>query len=231
MLLRRAGGGAPACGNATGSDWFDSYDDYVFVECLVLCCIVVWAIIFEECHHFVVHFLHAHLHYDVRHVYKDDLDLRQSTVDYEAARESQQKAHSDEMERTPTFIDMIDNEITGAARMTEGGSDFQEGAGIATGAEKKASHEQDATHLVFGATSHFDHLIERANAEFMVLGFLAFLIWSIQQAGGFETLESWFGGPSATELFHLFETVHMYLFLAMCLNFVMAAMLIHRCAK
>jgi len=69
----------------------------------------------------------------------------------------------------------------------------------------------------------------------MVLGFLAFLVWAIEQGKGFDTVHGWIDAgshsPSPLEIYHLFEAVHMYLFLAMCLNFVMAAILIHRCAK
>ena len=61
----------------------------------------------------------------------------------------------------------------------------------------------------------------------MVLGFLAFVVWSVLQADGFEKMHhDWGWGPDGHGLLHLFENVHMYLFLGMALNFLLAARLI-----
>merc|ERR1711907_139550 len=80
-----------------------------------------------------------------------------------------------------------------------------------------------------GAHDHFVRLFNRASDELMVLGFLAFCIWCINQAEGFKHLsESLDGRPDESSLLHLAENVLMFLFLAMLLNFAVAAYMIHR---
>jgi len=81
---------------------------------------------------------------------------------------------------------------------------------------------------VVGFAQHAESLLHRVSGEFMILGFLAFCVWSFNQARGFNMLSDVFG-PSALDILHLFEAVHMMLFIAMCLNVVMALVLIHRC--
>lgn len=49
----------------------------------------------------------------------------------------------------------------------------------------------------------------------MVLGFLAFCVWSTNQAKGFHAIHSVVGGPGGYDLLHMFEGVHMFLFLGM----------------
>jgi len=63
----------------------------------------------------------------------------------------------------------------------------------------------------------------------MVLGFLAFLVWCIQQGEGFTKMhDKWGWGPDGLSLLHLFEAVHMFLFLGMVLNFILASVLISK---
>ena len=48
-------------------------EDYVFVECIVLMCLVVMAIVFEHLHHKAHHFLHG-LRYGIRTIYSNTID-------------------------------------------------------------------------------------------------------------------------------------------------------------
>ena len=64
-------------------------------------------------------------------------------------------------------------------------------------------------------------LFERCNAEFMVLGFMAFVVWVLNQCGLFDFLTTHFA-HSAGWLLHITEDVHMRLFIAMV--FYMALM-------
>jgi hypothetical protein len=64
-------------------------------------------------------------------------------------------------------------------------------------------------------------LFERCNAEFMVLGFMAFVVWVLNQCGLFDFLTARFR-HSAGWLLHITEDVHMRLFIAMV--FYMALM-------
>lgn len=71
-----------------------------------------------------------------------------------------------------------------------------------------AHHRKDGkTDKVLGADAHFHALIHRVNAELMVLGFLAFCVWSFNQAGGFEKLQENVItiAPDGASLLHLFE--------------------------
>ena len=67
-------------------------------------------------------------------------------------------------------------------------------------------------------------LFNRLSGEFMVLGFIAFLVWSSSRSGFLELCMSNVSpddlGPyDATSLLHIMEDVHMALFFAMCLYF------------
>ena len=73
------------------------------------------------------------------------------------------------------------------------------------------SHGVDSGH-VMGAQAHFEGLLNRVNGEFMVLGFLAFCVWSFNQAKGFDDLakDVITTAPDGNTLLHLWEAVHMY---------------------
>merc|ERR1711865_1003409 len=81
-----------------------------------------------------------------------------------------------------------------------------------------------------GANYHYTHLFNRMNEEFMVLGFLAFCVWSCNQGELFKTIGEWHPHgywPDETSLLHLCEDVHMFLFTAMLTNFGVCALAIH----
>jgi len=81
-----------------------------------------------------------------------------------------------------------------------------------------------------GANYHYTHLFNRMNEEFMVLGFLAFCVWSCNQAELFKTIGEWQPHgywPDESSLLHLCEDVHMFLFTAMLTNFGVCALAIH----
>jgi len=60
--------------------------------------------------------------------------------------------------------------------------------------------------VIRGAHEHFHALLERINGEFMVLGFLAFCVWSASQADAFTSFYDLVGtGPHGLDLLHIFE--------------------------
>ena len=89
-------------------------------------------------------------------------------------------------------------------------------------------HGESIRTVVKGGNELLIDLFERVAGEFMVLGFLAFCVWSCNQNKGFADLHNTFGGPPEYDMLHLFEGVHMYLFIAMVLNFCLNAYLIYR---
>ena len=84
-----------------------------------------------------------------------------------------------------------------------------------------------------GGQAHCEALFHRVNGEFMVLGFLAFLVWSINQGDGFGKLKANVitMAPDGVTLLHLCEAVHMYLFLAMILNFTACGFIVFRICR
>jgi hypothetical protein len=93
------------------------------------------------------------------------------------------------------------------------------------------SHADDIDVTVKGGNAHLMALLDRVSGEFMVLGFLAFCVWSCNQNKGFDKIADVTGGPDGYTLLHLFEAVHMYLFVGMVLNFVTAAILVLKIVK
>jgi len=104
-------------------------------------------------------------------------------------------------------------------------------------AEEPQSHHSDTTHgdgkgRLMGANKHFENLLQRVSGEFMVLGFLAFCIWTCNQADVFKKLGKAFDdSPSKYDILHLCEDVHMHLFLAMIFNFILELVLVRQCAN
>jgi len=78
-------------------------------------------------------------------------------------------------------------------------------------------------------------LSNRAGGEFMVLGFLAFVVYLFHKAGGFDELpkghkdDEFLIPDSETAWLHMVEDVHMKLFCAMVLYFVSSSTTIHGC--
>ena len=67
-------------------------------------------------------------------------------------------------------------------------------------------HDDDEVSAdVLGAAKLYSNLLDRISGEFMVLGFLAFCVWSCNQAERFNTIHYYFGGPDAVQLLHLVE--------------------------
>merc|ERR1719387_155906 len=67
--------------------------------------------------------------------------------------------------------------------------------------------------------------------ELMVLGFLAFLVWTFNQAGGFDrvaeaTASSARLPTSGPDYLHMMEAVHMHLFLGMVAYFGVLAVVV-----
>jgi len=102
------------------------------------------------------------------------------------------------------------------------------GVDLGHGVHSKPSYEKAE---ITGANSHFEALLTRISGEFMVLGFLAFCVWVMNQSKGFYKLaEAVDHKPDYYSLLHLCEDVHMFLFLSMVANFCLAIYLIHTCA-
>jgi len=81
----------------------------------------------------------------------------------------------------------------------------------------------------------YKELISRMGGEFMTLGLLAFLIFVLNQTGGFNSIAKSIEGKSADgfahpeiaiDLFHLAEVVHIQLFLTMFLYFILILCLV-----
>jgi hypothetical protein len=59
-------------------------------------------------------------------------------------------------------------------------------------------------------------LLERGSGELMVLGFIAFVVWSCNKGEVYDkVIESGYGPQSGSDLLHVVEDVHMHLFMAM----------------
>eukprot|EP00927_Polykrikos_kofoidii_P018380 TRINITY_DN18516_c0_g1_i1.p1 TRINITY_DN18516_c0_g1~~TRINITY_DN18516_c0_g1_i1.p1 ORF type:complete len:631 (+),score=75.47 TRINITY_DN18516_c0_g1_i1:74-1894(+) len=101
----------------------------------------------------------------------------------------------------------------------------------------RASVSQTAhEHHVHSVVPVFKRLFNRASGEFMVLGFLAFVVWLCNQAGAFAAIAKAIeNDPSikmpgtVTDLLHTVENVHMQLFMAM-LMFYMIVYFALRCS-
>jgi len=167
-------------GGSTGGYWFTLYEHKIFVECAILICMMLVAILFERLHHAI----HAHIsgfHSGVHVAYCDALD--HEIYD----REEEEEAHS--------------------------------------------HHGGKASAHVKGGSHHRLDLLTRVNGEFMVLGFLAFVVWTLNQLTFFEWIAGFMNANTSmsfnrdvtgSDLLHISEEVHIHLFLAMVLNFCCA---------
>jgi hypothetical protein len=83
----------------------------------------------------------------------------------------------------------------------------------------------DAVTMHMHASKLYKELFSRAKGELMVLGFLAFLVWAVTQGEFWQELvppkQSFSHFPRDWHTLHaLVDNVHMHLFIAMCLHFI-----------
>jgi hypothetical protein len=144
-------GGSP-CGNGTYVPWYKNVDEYAFVECMLICCMVTLALLFETLHHKVLHTLEHHIEKSAR---RGSADLSKTD--------------------------------------------------IITGGHKHGLYMM--------------RLMERLSGELMVLGFLAFTVWSCNKGELYDkVVTEGYGPPTGPDLLHVIEDVHMHLFMAMVRN-------------
>jgi hypothetical protein len=64
-------------------------------------------------------------------------------------------------------------------------------------------------------------LLNRLTSELMILGFIAFTVWSCNKVGVYEmVVVKDYGPKTGPDLLHVIEDVHMHLFIAMCMYFI-----------
>jgi len=106
---------------------------------------------------------------------------------------------------------------------------------LAAEGPKMSSHNMDA----HGNVRHkkmFKELTDRTGAEFMTLGFLAFVVFIFNQVGGFEKIAYTFSNQESVtnyhlprtggEWLHMVEVVHMKLFMGMVLYFFLVSQIV-----
>jgi hypothetical protein len=89
-------------------------------------------------------------------------------------------------------------------------------------------------------TPLFKHWVDRMSKEFMVLGFLAFVVFVFREAGFFEWLVNVFPASNYSHIhlpktpedwLHMVENVHMKLFLGMIVYFLLILKVVEGCSK
>ena len=92
------------------------------------------------------------------------------------------------------------------------------------------SHDEDGYVTPMGGGAHYVNLFARFSAEAMILGFMAFTVWTCSQCKVWDKITKSVNHhhltPSA--LLHMVEAVHMQIFMAMVLQFIAMAWVIHR---
>jgi hypothetical protein len=141
--------------------WYTNVDEYAFVECMLICCMVALALFFETIHHYAHHSLEHHVEKGAR---KGSVNLSKTDI-------------------------------------------------ITTG------HKHGLYML---------RLLDRLSDELMVLGFLAFTVWSCNKAKVYDMVVADDYGPNnAADLLHVIEDVHMHLFMAMLSYFYVMKNVVH----
>lgn len=217
---RRLGGGAP---------WWCTRDEYLFVECFMVSGLIILAISFELMEHKIEHL--------VEHDFGPLKYLRQVVNGTLQFKRTNFKVTPNGIEEY--FHKPLKAITTIASRQKE--KEQSEKSEKSHGSSRKLKSRSQTVSL--GHSSHEGHghevgdidlnskqprltnkLLSRAAGELTILGFIAFVIWSVRTAGWFdllaeslETLEdlSFRIPKTGGDIVHMLEDVHIHLFIGM----------------
>jgi len=194
-------------------NWWAHENDYVFVECCVLCSLIILALVFD--------FLFEHLEHNLHTMHVAD----------EIGRSSK-NATDDEDDAPPVEAELVKEEKTNCCFIPANhvsDENWDDGTGPAhAGISDKYGKFRWARHHT---TVYWKKLLDRFTMELRVLGFIAFSVWSGTQADLWHefvpTDIDYANRPrNYLEMLEMVEDVHMHLFIAMCLHFVVIGRLV-----
>lgn len=214
---RRLGGDGP---------WWCRHVEYIFVECFMVSSLIVLAISFEFAEHGLEHFI-QHDFICLRYLRK----IVTGTLEFQ--RSVRIEVPVKQMFAPFQFIRGADS--------LESTNLSQRSPSSEKSSKLQKNHTKMASQHTISMTSHShshdeeldldskqpklsQKLLSRAAAELSVLGFIAFVIWSVRTAGWFdwlgevlpdETEDGWRLPRTGSDIVHMLEDVHVHLFLAM----------------
>lgn len=189
--------------------WYEEEREYIAIEAIILCILIIVAIIFETIHHKVSHIF---------------------------ARSHEEKIQIGKI--VPTSEETPNQELEAAAekaKKSKGSKSLFGTFKIHNPLKKK--HEEAPINYVAEAkkNSYGKRLFHRCEAEIMVLGILALCVWFSNKCGAMKLVQQYntcnvdkdgcepFGPENYSDMLHTVEDVHMHLFFGMILYFLCIA--------